>query len=835
MLRTSFNRDWESRPRPNSYLEAIGRSADYVPVMLPHDAMIYRQRVDSPGGASTGYFPGGADEYRKSFFVPDNYRGQRVLLEFEAVYRDAKVYINGQLAGQWAYGYSNFVVRVDGFLLYGDTNTVRVESRDHEDSRWYSGAGMYRGVSLVIGNLAHITLDGIRVTTPDIDSDRAVVEIATEIRNDDIATRTLELRTEICNPRGAVVASDSGLVTALSGESSVLRQRIVVENPELWGVDSPSLYSVAASLMDGDLVVDKSETVFGVRALQLDPDQGLRINGQEVKLRGACIHHDNGVIGAATIARADERRVELLKAAGFNAIRSAHNPISKAMLDACDRIGMLVIDEAFDVWTSNKSTFDYSAQFLDWWERDIESMVVKDFNHPSVILYSIGNEIPETGTPVGAALGRKLAEKVRSIDNTRFVTNAINGMVSVMSEIKEAMAERFGGESDIGVNALMSQIGSYMNAIGASELVTERTRESFSVLDVAGMNYLDGRYELDKVLFPARTIVGTETFPTQIDINWSLVTANSHVIGDFTWTGWDYLGEAGLGRVVYSDEDGTTGVTAGFPQLAAGCGDIDITGHRRPASYYREIVFGLRAAPYIAVQRPENYARTNISGPWTWSDSISSWTWDVSEGSPIKIEVYSDADEVELILDGSSLGRHPTGRSHRYRTEFDTHYRAGELTAIASTDGIEVGRCTLRTAGNEVKFNVAVDRTDLTANAADLAYIAITLTDAQGILNNRVDQPITLEITGPGVLQGFGSANPSPIQQFTELTHTTFDGRALAVIRPTGPGDIQIKISSSGCEQQTIHLRVSAPKASPSEEASDPRPHDPDFTTVSFS
>ncbi|MEV4117070.1 glycoside hydrolase family 2 TIM barrel-domain containing protein [Nonomuraea sp. NPDC049695] len=528
--------------------------------------------------------------------------------------------------------------------------------------------------------------------------------------------------------------------------------------------------------------------------LRLDPEHGLRINGESVKLRGACVHHDNGPLGAATFARAEERRVRILKEAGFNALRMSHHPMSRAMLDACDRLGMLVVDEAFDMWTSAKSPYDYSLSFPEWWERDIEAMVAKDVNHPSVIMYSIGNEIPETGTPSGAAWGRRLAEKVRSLDGTRYVTNAINNMLAVMDELV-----RF-RQQGAGINILMADAGDMMNAVAVSDVVTERTAESYSVLDVAGMNYSDSRYALDREKFPDRIILGTETFPTRIDRNWALLQRHSTVIGDFTWTGWDYLGEVGIGRPQYGDRPVHT---APYPYLLAGCGDIDITGHRRPASYYREIVFGLRTQPYLAVQRPEHHGETFIGSPWAWSDTIASWTW--PDGAPVTVEVYADADEVELLVNDRSLGRQPVDR---FRTTFETTYEPGELLAIAYRDGAETGRDLLRSASGPTLLRAEADRSVIAATGGDLAYVSLTLTDANGTLHTSADRTVQVEVSGAGVLAGLGSAAPSTEERFDATERQTYDGRALAVVRPTGPGKIRLLASAPGCAPVEVIIDV---------------------------
>ncbi|MFB4278612.1 glycoside hydrolase family 2 TIM barrel-domain containing protein [Nonomuraea sp. MTCD27] len=794
MIRTSFNDNWQVRPKANPFAELSGHSVPYREVTLPHDAMIEQTRVPSEEGAGA-YFPGGVYEYRKTFFVPEEHRGRRIAVEFEGVYRDAAVFVNGDYAGQRPYGYSLFRVDADRFLRFGQDNEIRVEARAHQDSRWYTGAGIYRDTWLLVGGPVRIAPDGVRVTTPDIDADRAVAEVATTVVNDSTEIRTADLVTEIRDAAGTVVATGTSKVTVLPGESATARRRLYVREPALWSPDSPALYTCEVTLAG----LDSERVVFGVRSLRLDPDHGLRLNGESVKLRGACVHHDNGVLGAATHARAEERRVRILKEAGFNAIRMSHHPMSRAMLDACDRLGMLVVDETFDMWTSAKSPFDYSLSFPEWWERDIEALVAKDFNHPSVIMYSIGNEIPETGTPSGAAWGRRLAEKVRALDGTRYVTNAINNMLAVMDELARFRRQAAEGA---GINTLMADAGDMMNAVAVSDAVTERTAESYGVLDVAGMNYSDSRYALDREKLPDRIILGTETFPTRIDRLWALVRQHSTVIGDFTWTGWDYLGEAGIGRPQYGS---TPAHVAPYPYLLAGCGDIDITGHRRPASYYREIVFGLRTRPCLAVQRPERHGETFVGSPWAWSDTIASWTWPGHEGAPVTVEVYADADEIELLLDGRSLGRQPVDR---FRVAFETTYEPGELLAVAYRDGAETGRDLLRSATGPASLRAEADRSVITATGGDLAYIGLTLTDSGGTPYTSADRPVRVEVSGAGVLLGFGSADPATEERFDATERRTYDGRALAVIRPTGPGKIRLLATAPDCAPAEIVIDV---------------------------
>ncbi|WP_347977755.1 glycoside hydrolase family 2 TIM barrel-domain containing protein [Microbacterium sp. ProA8] len=818
--RTLFNDGWSFREKVTAFQELGGSSASaWAPVRLPHDGLIGQaRRADAPRGETNGYFPGGVFEYRKTFLAPEADSGRRVLLEFDGVYRDAAIFVNGHLAGQRAFGYSRFTVRIDPFLVFGEDNEIRVECRTHLDSRWYAGAGIYRDVHLLVKDAGHIVPDGVRVATPVVDADAAVVEVTAEVENGTALTRTYRLDILIVDAGGAVVASGDSPVTLLPGTRATVRRRLFIDEPALWSVDSPNLHDVLLTMRDGDQVVDEEAVALGIRSLQLDPRNGLRINGQSIKLRGACIHLDNGPLGAVSMRAAEERKVARLKAAGFNAIRSSHCPMSTALLEACDRLGMLVMDETFDVWTSGKSDYDYSFDFPEWWERDVEALVAKDFNHPSVIFYSIGNEIPETGTPIGSTWGRRLAEKVRALDPTRFVTNGINPFVSMLDTIVPQMKARRDAADDAagqgGVNTMMAGFGQMMGHIQSSAAATERTEESFAVLDVAGMNYADARYLADAEQFPGRIIVGTETWPSSIAGNWELVKADRRIIGDFTWTGWDYLGETGIGTVRYAAAGDTssaspqlTSFSGGFPELTAWCGDIDIVGHRRTVSYFRETVFGLRTEPYIAVDRPAFHdVPIAVATPWSWTDSLGSWSWPGFEDRGVRVEVYSDADEIELLLDDNVIDRRPVGEEAPFRAAFETSYRPGVLTAVAYTSGVETGRSELRSATDDIVLRVDAERNELRLDGTDLGYIGVTLTDLDGVLHTTRDRSVSVHVDGPAVLQALGSGNPAPTEAFATADHRTFDGRLLAIIRPTGPGAITVTATADDCVPAVVVL-----------------------------
>lgn len=814
MIRTSFNDNWTVGPKAGFFSEIATASVAPKMVTLPYDAMIGNKKLkpEEGGNAAIGFFPEAGYDYKKKFFVPAEYKEKRVTFEFESVYMNAMVYINGDFAGQHPYGYSNFYIKADRFLKYGEENEIKVVAMNYKDARWYSGAGIYRNTKLVVGNLVHIALDGVKVTTPDVQNDRAVVTVATTVENEGLHTQTVNVQTEIMDAEGNVVARETSPMTTFAGESATLRQRVYVRQPQLWSVEEPNLYRCQTHITSSEgEILDEEMTTFGIRTLTLDADKGLSINGEAVKLRGACIHHDNGVIGAATIDRAEERRVEILKQAGFNALRSSHHPMSKALLDACDRLGMLVMDESFDMWTSTKMDHDYALHFSTWWEKDIEAMVNKNYNHPCVIMYTIGNEIPETGRAIDSVWGRRMAEKIRTLDNTRFITNSINFMVSSLDDIIKMMKADQPNDSEgssEGINTMMNNLGDHMAAIVASDLAKEKTAESFAYVDIAGYNYGEARYLMDLEQFPNRVIVGSETNPNQIDINWKMVKENNRIIGDFTWTGWDYLGESGIGRVAYDPAELASGVVGGYPWFVAWCGDIDIIGNRRPVSYYREIVFGLRKEPYITVLRPEHYDKQPIPMMWSWSDSVSSWSWNGYEGKPIKVEVYADAEEVELQVNGVSVGKAAAGEQNRFKAEFETVYQPGEIVAVAYNGGQEIGRMKLHSATGDVTLKVEADRTDIAATDSDLSFVMISLVDEQGNLYNTADRKVSVKVEGAGVLQGFGSANPKSEETFYETEHTTFDGKALAVVRPTSTGLITVTVTAEDCAPKTAQINA---------------------------
>lgn len=812
MQKVNFNQQWALCRGAKSIMESMmgGGSTD-EPVALPHDAMLAMARsADAPSGPHMAYFQGENITYSKSFFVPAEEKEQVHYLYFDGVFMDATIQINGCYAEKYTYGYAPCAVRIDEFLRYGEENQVTVAIRGSAlpNSRWYPGEGICRDVWYLTGSRLHIECDGLQATTLECGPDLAVLEIKTEVSNAGLHPHDVHVELEILDNTGAVVARRRARVYAKAGSLTPVRQRVELDSPRLWNVDTPELYTCVCRIVEDGQAVDCAETTFGIRKLRLDSRHGLRINGESVKLKGGCVHHDNGVLGAVSLLDAELRRVRLLKEGGYNAIRTSHNPPSTALLDACDRLGMLVMHEFTDVWTESKTTFDYAVTFPQTWERDLEAVVRRDYNHPSVVLWSIGNEIPETGSSISTQWGRKLVEKFKSLDSTRFVTNGINVMVSCASHMAELLSAASGIEGADGVNDIMGDPQNVMARFDSDPFVDPFVEESCDMLDVVGYNYTAGRYEREHLLHPEWVFVGSETFSADLDRNWDIVSRNPYAIGDFSWTAWDYLGEAGCGRIERVDT-GSAGFCGGYPWLTASDGDFDLTGYRRPMSYWRETVWGGRHQPYIAVHRLPNFGKELYISRWNFTDAVRCWTWPGYEGKETAIEVYSDAEEVELLVNGKSLGRKPVGDSFKkFYCRWDTVYEPGEVVAVAYTGGQETGRDVLRTAG-ESGLVVSADKTVLRAGSEDLCYLEIERRDAQGVLDVAAETEAVVSVSGPVTLAGCGSGNPCTEERYYDAAHPLYEGRLLAVLKAGAePGKAVVTVSSPGLETVTVELEI---------------------------
>ena len=790
MERISFNKGWKVWKDMDPFELVFRVPDDAQAVELPHDAMFHEeQKQGAANGGYTGNIDAGEYKYYKQFYVPEEYQGGHVMLQFEGIYRNACVFVNQSKVGESAYGYTDFTVDIGDYLQYGADNDILVAVKcGTRSSRWYSGAGIYRNVWLIRGGSLCVKPYGLRITTLDVDEDGALVCISARIHNDSLSAGTVQVNVSIRELAGKVVTNNTYPVRIGSRQSLEFRKNIYIDHAKLWDEITPNLYQVVFTVTDQSGAEDVTEITSGIRKLSVDSRHGLRVNGRGVKLRGACIHHDQGILGTATYDDYEYRRVKRLKEAGFNAIRSAHNPASQALLKACDRLGVYVMDELVDVWNKSKVSYDYAVDFARNWESDIEHMVEDDYNHPSVILYSTGNEIFEICTEKGFETSRMLSDKFHELDTTRYTTNGINGAFAAGDGLAKIVDDITNGEADTGkgdVNVFMAAMETNMPGIVAHPILGGILEKLETTMDVIGYNYMTSRYLMDAKRYSDRVMVGTETYPKQIAENWDAITRCPAVIGDFTWTGWDYLGE----------------VTAVYPDLMNTGGDISLTGCRRPTSYYREIVFGLTKKPCIAVQDPERYGIVRNFGPWCYTDCTFNYSYEGQEGKPILIQVYSGGDSVELFQNGKSLGVQPCGKETRFETQFNTVYVPGELTVAAYEAGVEIGRTSLKTSGKAEKLALMAERYET------LAFINIDVLDQDGLLVADSKAPLSIEVTGAARLLAFGGVGALHRKGY-ELSQTTAgEGHALAILKlEKGGGKVTVTVCGEGIEKTAVEL-----------------------------
>lgn len=808
MKRVGFNDNWTVRKT----FGGSGVYKDAVPVTLPHDAMIMEKRIpEASGGAANGFFPGGDYEYVKKFVISEENRGKAHFLQFEGIMSEAKIYVNQSLASSVYYGYTGKILDITPYLSEAGENVILVKVFAKEPgSRWYTGAGIYRPVSLYVGNDVRIPVRGVRVHAVQSDENVSCVQVRTALVCERKQKTTVSVVSEILDTEGNIVSVLETPHTFTDGSDNTVYQRLYIRDAKLWSTKYPYLYSLKITVKEGDTVLDESTESFGIRSVSADPVRGLLVNGEPVLLRGGCIHHDLGPLGAADYASAEERRIRLLKDAGFNAVRISHNSASESLLSVCDRLGMLVLEESYDIWTKSKTVYDYARYFKDHWEEDLEDIVSKDFNHPSVIMYSIGNEITDLGETDGKKWSRVLANRFRALDPTRLVTNAVNGTMGlndVMPKILVSLGLTTPGElADIldptkpgDINDLITLLSKHMSEIVGHPLVEARMHEAYEALDIVGLNYMLAAYGPMTKSYPNRVILGTETTPPSIGKNWKAVKMLPAVIGDFTWTAFDYIGEAGVGVVTYN---GDNDFQKPYPCYLAYCGDFDITGYRRPLSYYREIVFGLRKAPYLAVQLPAHYEDTPQLTPWALPESLGSWNWPGYEGKPCRVEIYSSAPETELFINGKTVGKVTTGDAADCRAVLEAVYEPGTIEAAAYFEDGSEERFVLRTAEDEWILNAEPECHDFNVN--DICYIPIELRDRSGNLNTAAECVVSVNVSGAGILLGLASADPMSEEDFFAAERKTFNGRALAVVKRTDEGEINVIIRAGAQERRIL-------------------------------
>ena len=778
MMKLNFNDDW--------FYGHAGQK-ERIAITLPHDAMMSEKRsIDSISGSNISWFVGHDYWYERSFQATEDYLTHNIVVEFEGVYHNAEVFLNDQKLANRPYGYSNFYVDLTGKIKSG-TNIIRVSvhNSDQPNSRWYTGSGIFRPVYLYLLPKKHIKLNGIQIKTLDYLRGEIEVRIKTNVPG--------EARIEIIDENQVISSQEE----KLAGDTKIICK---VPNTKLWSPETAHLYKCKVTFFEDEQTVE-----FGIRSIQCDAKRGFCINGKRIILRGACIHHDNGLLGACAYNYAENRKVKLLKEAGYNAIRSAHNPCSKALLKACDEQGMMIVDEFVDCWYIHKTKYDYVNYFNDWWRTDLKDMVEKDFNHPSVIMYCLGNEVSETAQKRGITLTGEMTEYLHSLDDSRPVTCGINIFFNYLSSLgfgvyTDEKAEKVIQNAEKGktknkavgsefFNQLASKLGDKTMKIGATLLGSDlKTRDAFAKLDVAGYNYGILRYKKDVKKYPNRVILGTETFCKDAGEFMRLAGQYPAIIGDFVWAGMDYLGEAGIGSHEYKDYAKNYDLGVGW--ISAGSGRLDLTGNQLAEAAYTKVAFGIDPI-HIAVVPVDNYKNRHSPSAWKMTNARCSWSWNGCDGMTTRVEVYANAYKIELFINEKLVGVKRGVRN--CRANFITKYYAGEIKAVAyNRDGNMIASTFLRTAEEKTILGVYPEACEI--NHDDLAYIRFKYTDELGILKPLARGRINLSVTG-GKLLGFGHACPYNEDGYHHDFSDTYYGEALAIIKPESEC-IEVKATS---------------------------------------
>ena len=736
-------------------------------VTVPHDWSIDSDFTkDAAMGNEGGYLPAGIGWYRKVLNMPKSWAGKIVKLMFDGVYQDSKVYVNGDSVGSHFYGYTPFVVDVTKQLKVGkNIVAVRVDNSMQKNCRWYSGSGIYRKVQLIVCDPVHIEPWGIAVTTPNVSKSEAVVIVQTDVKNEGNAPKNIKVRVSIPSINASTESPE--MTVAPKDVFNKVTQQLTISNPKLWGTDTPNLYEAKVEILENGKVIDSKTETFGVRTIEYDAANGLRINGEQTLIYGGDAHHDNGILGAASYRNAEYRKVKLMKDAGFNLVRTSHNPPSEDFLRACDELGLMVIDEAFDGWEVEKNPHDYHLRFKQESNDDVAAMVLRDRNHPSIISWSIGNEIIERKQIASVTTAQRLKNAILKHDKTRPVTEALCAWDSDW-EIYDPHA---------------------------------------AVLDITGFNYMMHKAKSDHERVPERVMWQTESYPRDAFSNWTMVHDYPYVIGDIVWTAIDYLGESGIGRFFYEGEtDGEPWMKLQFPWHGAYCGDIDIIGWRKPISHYRELLYcPNRNKLYMAVKEPDGYFGKVKETMWSVWPTWECWNWKGHEGKSIDVEVYSSYPKVRLYLNDKLVGERSTTRAEEFKAVFGVQYEAGTLKVVGvDSQGKEVESRTLSTSGEAVDIRLTADG-KLNSDEQDVCFITAELIDKNGVRVQDAEQDLHFEVKGNATLIATGSADLKDTVSYTNSTRKTYKGMAMGVVRSNGKsGIVKVTVSGKGIKKQIV-------------------------------
>lgn len=769
-----FDSDWkfflgDTLPASlNDFNDMSWRSLD-----LPHDWSIEGKiSPRNPTGCPGGYFPAGIGWYRKSFKVPGEWKIKKVSIYFEGVYMNSEVFINGKSLGFYPYGYSSFSYDLTTYLDFNKENViaVRVDNSQQVNCRWYSGSGIYRHVWMTVTNPVHMEHWGVGISTPEVSSKKATVQVKTLVKNETSLPQSVVVKIRLFDLNNNGVGSNQTKVELEANSEKKVTQTINLYNPSLWSPETPYQYQARIQIIKEQQVVDNAEISFGIRSIEFSAENGFQLNGKTVKINGGCVHHDNGCLGAAAFDRAEERKVELLKAAGFNAVRTSHNPPSEEFLNACDKIGLLVIDEAFDGWREGKNKYDYAMYFDQWWRRDLEAMVLRDRNHPSVFMWSIGNEVYERKKPEAVEIAKMMAIAIKKIDPNRPVTSAMTTWDNDWEIFDPLMA----------------------------------------VHDVCGYNYQLHRAPADHQRVPSIVIVQTESYPRDAFANWKMAQENNYIIGDFVWTALDYLGESSIGRWYYSgDIPGEHWEHDFFPWHGAYCGDVDLTGWRKPISHYRSILYNNNEMLYMAVREPAPDPIEIKETLWSVWPTWESWTWPEFEGKEILVEVYSKYPAVRLYLNNKLIGEKVTTIEQQFKATFPVLYAPGLLKAVGVENEKEVESTILQTAGEPAKVKLTADRKVILANGQDLSFVTIEITDHDGVFQPNATNRLHFRIEGAGTIAGIGNADIKDCDQYVGNTRKVWHGRAIIVVKSKHyVGNINLTVTSPELSETTLNIKT---------------------------
>lgn len=783
-----FNDDWKfyrgslANAEQENYNDSNWRKLD-----LPHDwsmdpAPVKKSGVTigpfskynegGMGGADIGQTLGGEGWYRKQFTIASQDAGKRFTLYIEGAACESELFVNGRKVYFNPYAYTSYKVDITDYChAAGTPNTIAIRILNvGENSRWYVGSGLYRHVWLMKTDNIHLDEWDTFVRLSELKKRDAAVKISTIVHSELNTESNVDVNIKICSPDGKEVAAGlQKVITTKSGKTDV-EFLLNIPKAQLWSLDNPFLYTAKVSVAGGK-DTDEITIPFGIRTIEFSAEKGFLLNGKSLKLKGGCIHHDNGLLGAAAIDRAEERKVELMLANGYNAVRCAHNQVSEYFLEACDRLGMLVIHETFDQWQQAKRGNDYHQYFDEWSDKDLIASVRRDRNHPSIIMWSIGNEIAQRADqPEGDIISKRLVNTIRKYDDTRFTT--------------------------IGVNSFWDRRHFTWG---------KDSYRAFQNVDVAGYNYMWKEYENDHVTYPHRVIYGSESVPKEAAQNWNLVEKHPYVIGDFVWTTLDYLGESGLAQSNEMTPGEGGHQFMGWPWYNGWCGDIDFCGDKKPQSYYRDILWRNREIA-LAVQAPVADGKKEVVNFWGWPNELPTWNWRGREGQTMTVRVYSRSPKVRLHQDGQLVGEKETGKED-YTATFEVVYRPGELKAVNMEGKKEAASIIYKTAGKPASIRLTADRHQIKANRNDLSYVKIELVDSEGGLVSDNDLKVTIQCEGKGSLIAAGNAAPDDMESFRSKTPKTFRGKAVAIVQPDGEkGTIQLTVSAEGLEGSTISI-----------------------------